>query len=95
MRFIIDSKVYDTEKSERIIKYKKEYPLEGPLGLIIEPKYDTILYRTRRGNWFSVAIKSFDKKVAYKESNDTVKKLFKSLNEVELYNKYFGTLEEA
>lgn len=37
MRFIIDSKVYDTEKSERIIKYKKEYPLEGPLGLIIEP----------------------------------------------------------
>lgn len=95
MKFIIDNKVYDTEKSEKIIKYTKQYPLEGPLGFIINPRYDTVLYRTRKGNWFSVAMKNFDKKIAYKETNDTVKKLFKSLDEVELYNKYFGTLEEA
>ncbi|MEY7999287.1 hypothetical protein AB8U03_03570 [Clostridium sp. Mt-5] len=95
MKFIIDNKVYDTEKSEKIIKYTKQYPLEGPLGLIIYPRRDTILYRTKKGNWFSMATKNFDKKIAYKETDDTVKKLLKSLDEVELYNKYFGTLEEA
>jgi hypothetical protein len=97
MKFIIESKIYDTdtEKSEKIIEYRKLYKVGNFLGRDMFCRYETSLYKTKKGNWFEVARRNSDEYNASKLTEEDVKQVFKALDEVDLYNKYFGELEEA
>ncbi|MNO04764.1 hypothetical protein D3C81_2259010 [compost metagenome] len=54
-----------------------------------------VLYRTQKGNWFSVRETESKKFIAYTETDGSVKEIFSNLNEVELIEKYFDVIEEA
>lgn len=95
MTFIIEDKIYNTETSEKVIKYRKPYPVELIIGGTIYIKHETILYRTKKGNWFSVKKGDYDTYTAYQETEESVKKLLEQLNAIDVYNKYFEQLEEA
>lgn len=101
MKFIIEDKIYHTEKSEEIFKYKQkvwqEYynPFIGKKFSIAKWK-DVILYHTFKGNWFIVSENEYHEEIeCIVQTDEDVKKTFSELNKVDLYNKYFGTLEEA
>lgn len=95
MIFIIEDKGYDTEKSEKIVGYYKSYPMELLTGYIVYIRRKTTLYRTDKGNWFSVSEGDREKYQGYRETEDSVKELLKQLTERDLYSRYFGELEEA
>jgi DNA-directed RNA polymerase specialized sigma subunit len=94
MQFIIDEKIYDTDKSELICEYAKPCIVKN---IFMEMKINrkAKLYRTQKGNWFSAIEGDSDKLFAEKETEDYVKNIFRHNGAVELYNKYFTELEEA
>lgn len=93
MKFIIDKKIYDTEKAELIIEYTSKEP-----NRMVPQLLDTIsceLYITKKGNWFEVSEK-YDKRKCKAVEGGYVKSVFRSLNNVVLFDKYFkNELEEA
>lgn len=98
MIFILDDKKYDTEKSEVVFKYKKKF--EGMIlwGRQLYDWCSMTLYKTQKGNWFSV--REIDKNgtkthVAYKETKRSAREILSNLNEVELIEKHFETMEEG
>ncbi|APC41543.1 hypothetical protein [Clostridium estertheticum] len=95
MKFIIDGKIYDTEKAETIIKYETSYPIKILTGHTIYVRRPTTLYKTKKGNWFSVNIGDFEQHNFNKENEISVKRLFTELNKIKLYTKYFEELDEA
>ncbi|HAT4343477.1 TPA: hypothetical protein I9085_002447 [Clostridium perfringens] len=88
MQFIIGDKLFDTEKAEIVCKFKEARPLWWNKS--ISTWEDATLYKTNKGNWFSVC-----KEKCTSLNNEQVKHLLKGLNVVEIYEKYFGKLEEA
>lgn len=96
-KYIINDKIYDTEKAENVFEYKRK---ENGAEMLFRPGYYWIeqheckLYRTNNGNWFEVSEYNGRSKAHITTISD-VKQIFKHLNEVELYNKYFEELEEA
>lgn len=90
MKFIVENKVFDTEKAEVICEFKERKQL------IWNKSFSTweyvTLYRTNKGNWFSVIERL---KECTQLNNIQVEELLKGLDEVELYEKYFEKLEEA
>lgn len=84
MRFIIGDKVFDTNKAEVVCKFKT---IKHFGGRCIEET----LYKTKKNNWFIVDEDSKCSSII--ESRARV--LLRELNNVELYEKYFGKLEEA
>lgn len=101
-RYLLNNKVYDTEKSEEIIKYIK--PIEHN-GLFVKsyPKYIHTLYKTQKGNFFvhvgeyvgdsdfSYGNKDYIKTLEVNE----VKEILNKLNAVKEYKKIFNDLEEG
>lgn len=98
MIFILDDKKYDTDKSEVVLKYREKF--EGMIlwGRQLYDLCPMTLYKTQKGNWFSVreieknGLKSY---VAYKHTKASVKEILSNLNKVELIEKHFENLEEA
>ncbi|HAT4314145.1 Uncharacterised protein [Clostridium perfringens] len=84
MRFIIGDKVFDTNKAEVVCKFKTIKHFGGRW-------IEETLYKTKKNNWFIVDEDS--KCSSITESRARV--LLRELNNVELYEKYFGKLEEA
>lgn len=95
MIFIIEDKKYNAETAEKILEFSRKYPKKMLTGHTIYIIRDTVLYRTQKGNWFTVAKGDYNSFTAYKENEEDVKRLFKALNDVEKYSKYFRELEEA
>jgi len=94
VKFIIGEKIYDTDNSELICEYSKECIVEN-IFMKIKVTRIAKLYRTKKGNWFSVIKGDYEKLTAEKETDDYVKEIFRNNGAIESYNKYFEQLEEA
>ena len=102
MRYLLNNKVYDTEKAQEIIKYIK--PIEHN-GLFFKtyPKYRHTLYKTQKGKFFvhigeyveNPDISYGDKDYIELLSADEVKEVLNQLNEIEKYEEIFDDLEEG
>ena len=94
MRFIVGNKLYDTEKSEKILNYATIFKYKTAFGNSSVQK-PTTLYKTEKDNWFNIiSINESKQEIKTLNLND-VKKIFLDLNKIELYEKYFDKLEEA
>lgn len=93
MKFIVNDKIYDTEKAEKVLNYRRRFPLTLTPQFCIW--HDMDLYRTAKGNWFSLKCEDFGKKTCIAHTVEEVKEIFKKCNRDELYAQYFGDLEEA
>lgn len=93
MKFIVNDKIYDTDKAEKVLDYRRSFPCE-PL-----PQFDITcrmeLYRTSKGNWFSVAHGGFGEMACIVNCENEVKAILQARNETDLYARYFDELEEA
>lgn len=103
MKYLINNKVYDTEKAQEIITYIKQVPQEGIWGLTSYPKYRHTLYKTNKGQFF-VHIGEYVGKtdIAFNNkdyiellSENEVKEVLNKLNNVEKYIELFDDLEEG
>lgn len=103
MKYLLNNKVYDTEKAEEILKYIKTIEQKSIFGLYSYPKYEHTLYKTQKGNFFVHVGKYVGKAdVSYQDkdkiellSEKEVKEILNQLNEVETYKKIFNNLEEG
>lgn len=101
-RYLLDNKVYDTEKAEEIIKYIKPIKYKG-LFFNTYPKYRHTLYKTQKGKFFvhigeyvgNPEILYDDKDYIEILSADEVKEILNKLNDIEKYDEIFGDLEEG
>lgn len=101
-RYLLNNKIYDTEKSKEIIRYIKPIKFSG-LILDTYPKYRHILYQTPKGNFFvhvgeyvgNPDISYGDKDYIELLSADEVKEILNQLNEIEKYKEIFDDLEEG
>ncbi len=93
MKFIVNDKIYDTEKAEKVLDYRHRFPLTLTPQFCI--RYDMELFRTAKGNWFSVRHEDYGKVTCITHTVEEAKEIFKKCNRVELYAQYFGNLEEA
>lgn len=93
MKFIVNDKIYDTDKAEKVLDYRRRFPLE--LFPQFSTMHDAELYRTAKGNWFSIKHEDFDGKTCIPETDEEVKRVLKCCTNIDLYAKYFGELEEA
>lgn len=93
MKFIVNNKIYDTDKAEKVLNYRRRFP--NKLFPQISEMYDMELYRTAKGNWFSLKSEDYGKVTCIAHTVEEVKEIFKKCNRDELYAQYFGDLEEA
>ncbi|MBV4417182.1 hypothetical protein [Clostridium tyrobutyricum] len=97
MKFIIENKVYDTEKAECVCEFEKS--VDKILQMFgIERTFREYkpakLYKTKKDSWFSVADLG-DRKRIILEDEISAKRIISSKHDIYLYNKYFDDLEEA
>lgn len=103
MKAIIDKKVYDTEKAEKIITFFRTKKITGVnlLGIKMAKniQLECVLYKTPKGNWFEHRKKMEgvwdSKEEIVLVSKEVVKNIFEELGDVENYEKYFHRLEPA
>lgn len=92
MKYVMDGKMYNTETSEVILRYKTR-DLDVFLFSARFTSCDVYLYKTKKGNYFTLKVLP-DKTITNVVSEETVKKILLDHN----YDKYaelFGPLEEA
>ncbi len=53
MKKIIEGKLYDTEKAEKIVDFKTYRETETVLG-VMQFGHESALYKTKKGAWFKV-----------------------------------------
>lgn len=93
MKFIVNGKIYDTDKAEKVLNYRRRFPL--PLFPQLSEMYDMVLYKTSKGNWFSLKCEDFGKKSCIVNTEKEVKEIFEKCGRDDLHAQYFGELEEA
>ena len=93
MKFIVNGKIYDTDKAEKVLDYKRSFQ-NGRLPQL-SIMCNTELFRTAKGNWFSLKSEDYGKVTCIAHTVEEVKEIFKKCNRDELYFQYFGDLEEA
>ena len=93
MKFIIGDKIFNTENAEKVIDYKKSY--KDPVFSFMKYFRDTTLYKTKKGNFFSVSKCDYEKCQAEEETIESARDIIKSLNAIDIYLKYFEKLDEA
>ena len=54
MREIINNKIYDTERAEKIVEFRRKIPVTTLFGEDSEMWVDCELYKTKKGSWFEV-----------------------------------------
>ncbi|HAT4309077.1 TPA: hypothetical protein I9080_002921 [Clostridium perfringens] len=82
MKFIIGDKLFDTQKAEIVCEFETKRSYSW---------VDATLYKTKKNNWFIV-----DEDLKCSSITESkARELLRGLNNVELYEKYFGKLEEA
>ena len=93
MRFIVNNKIYDTEKSELLCTFQKQWEAKAIWG-VIYPLRDTNLYRTVKGAYFITCKEDYDRPCIEVINEDKAKAYLMHYN----YDKYaemLGELEEA
>lgn len=102
MRYILNNKIYDTEKSEEIMRYEKSIEHKG-MFINTYPKYEHTLYKTAKGHFFvhigkylgRTDISYDDKDYIELLPEDTVKEILCKLNLIDKYTELFDDLEEG
>ena len=103
MKAIINNKIYDTEKAEKIKTYYRTFETTGfnILGQRITGKRsrECIIYKTKKGAWFEHRLEvervtNVEEEIVEVTESD-VRNTFKEIGDVENYQKYFEKLEEA
>lgn len=101
MRYMLNSKVYDTEKAQEIIKYIKPIEHKG-LFITTYPRYRHTLYKTKKGQFFVHVGECITRDIAYSHKNhiellsdNDVKVILNELNKIDIYNELFDDLEEG
>lgn len=104
MRYLLNNKIYDTEKAEKIMTYIKTVPQKNSLlNLTTYPRYRHTLYKTAKGQ-FVVHIGEYIQAshVAYNDKDyiellteEEVKEILNQLNEIDKYKELFDDLEEG
>lgn len=103
MRYMLNNKVYDTEKAQEIIKYIKPIEHKGIFGYSSYPRFRHTLYKTQKGQFF-VHIGEYVGRpdISYNNkdyiellSDNEVKAILNSLNEIDKYDELFDDLEEG
>lgn len=93
MRFIVNNKIYDTEKSELLCAFQKRWEAKFIWGEMY-PLRDTNLYKTAKGAYFLTCKEDYDIPCIEVINEDKAKEYLMYHN----YDKYaemFGELEEA
>ena len=102
MKYILNNKIYDTEKSELIIIYEKSIKHKG-LFIDTYPVYRHSLFKTQKGQFF-VHIGNYIGRtdIAYDNkdyiellSDEDVKEILSKLNQIDKYKELFDDLEEG
>lgn len=91
-QFFINGKIYDTEQAEKIVEFKRSF-----LSIMEGVKYwkEMTLYRTARGNWFSVSEEDYGRSKGYEETEESAKRILMNINDVENFERLFGKVERA
>lgn len=92
MKFIVKDKLYDTEKSEKVIEYHRKFK-DKFIGFFFYRK--AVLYKTDKENWFSISDGDNGTHFINEETIVEAKEIIRGLNAVDAYIKYFGPLTEA
>ena len=93
MRFIVDNKIYDTEKSELLCTFDKRWKIKT-LCSVIYPLRETKLYRTAKGAYFLTCKKNCNDMDIEVIEEDAAKE-YLMYNNYDKYAEMFGELEEA
>lgn len=103
MRYLINNKIYDTEKSIKIKTFIKPIIHKSLFGLYTYPIYQHTLYKTKNGQFF-VHIGKYvgNGNISYSDedyielySEDKVKEVLNAINDIDTYKKLFGEIEEG
>ena len=99
MKAIIDNKIYDTDKCKLLFIYNRRILKKG-LFTNYYVWYEAKILKTTKGTYLRYTSKALD--TGYRDINELVilteeevKKKLVELNEVTLYEKEFGKLEEG
>lgn len=99
MKAIIDNKIYDTDKCKLLFIYNRRILKKG-LFTNYYVWYEAKILKTTKGTYLRYTSKALD--TDYRDINELVilteeevKKILVELNEVTLYEKEFGKLEEG
>lgn len=94
MKFIVSNKIYDTEKSEKLCTFQKQWESVSVWGIPYNPNKETTLYRTAKGAYFLVAKFDYNEYRINVISEEQAKThlMYKAY---EKYVEMFGELEEA
>lgn len=96
MKKIINNKLYDTEKAEKIFSYRRKY--KGP-AMAFMPGYfyyhwaDIDVYKTIHNNYFLLVDKDGEKNLEYIEE-EKLKSIIRELD-ADKYIELFGRVDEA
>ena len=94
MRFIVDNKIYDTDKAELLAEGERKYEEKSfLLQCTFYPSYETKLYKTEKGNYFFV-YKS-DLYHCIEVTDEETAKGWLMYKNYPKYVELFGELEEA
>ena len=99
MRFIINEKVYDTDKMELIGQVRKWYAANDwftirMLGEGYGKHFDCMLYRSQKGNYLLTHESSTDTTIGEAITESDAKALLRQYD-YDAYVKLYGELEEA
>ena len=95
-RFVIQEKMYDTEKADflgEVDKWYKNNLLSEICGKEVGTTYKCKLYRTKKNNYLLVHEEGWDV-IGQAITEQTAKELLMNTNP-DAYIKYFGEIEEA
>lgn len=93
MRFIVNNKIYDTDKAELLCSFRKQWESETILGTLY-PYRDTNLYKTVKGNYFLTCTADYGTNYI-KVIDEANAKNYLMRNNYDKYVEMFGELEEA
>ncbi len=103
MRYLLNNKIYDTEKAQKIMTYTKSVPYKDVFGFTAYPRYNHTLYKTTKGQFF-VHIGKYvqESPIPYHDndyieliSEEEVKEILNKLNDIDKYIELFKDLEEG
>ena len=93
MRFIVNNKIYDTEKSELLCTFDKRWTIKT-LCSVIYTLRETKLYRTAKGAYFLTYKKNYND-TGIEVIEEDMAKEYLMCNNYDKYAEMFGELEEA
>lgn len=93
MKFIVNNKIYDTDKSELLCNFRMRWEHKTIWGSFY-PTRDTKLYKTAKGAYFLLCKGDYDCEHIKVIGEDTAKRFLMN-NNYEKYVEMFGELEEA